>query len=1013
MSRFPYLVLAIAKIACWTRAVLRHHGALVGKLPRVAGIGIRERLVSAFVGVASLTLLASVVALFSYSHIAQSLRRIETEGVAVMNRALLFAREAAEYSSMTSALQTARDKRSLTAAVAKLEAMHDEISATFGALKTNLPSAEALTQLEGSIGGLANSIQATAAAIDRRLTASGRRAELVERAMAAHRAIVEKLAPLLDDADFDLAIGFQSFGDIETLASAATWAKRAENNAAVLQSLSALRAESHIAIGILMEASLSPSIELLNPFRDQYIASSHRARKAVTSVPDGNVASKLRSAFEALLAFGRGGDDLFRARQDELTAFTESSQLVSSSQTSAAALARQVQDSVSIAQRRTAHVVAASYSAIASSRALLILLAVLSVTFAFGFAWIYVGRGLLSRLSKLNEAILALAGGNLEVEIPHGGHDELTRIAAAVEVFKRNAIAARQLEADKERARLADLTRREASFRLLFESNPVPMWVYDRNSLRFLSVNVAAVEHYGYSLEKFLSMTVLDIRPPAVREFVAEVLRKSGGNLFGEETWQHLKSDGTLFEVVAYSRALPYYGTEAALVAVIDITERKRAEARIAHMAHHDALTNLPNRVLLQERLQAALEHAQRHKKGVALLSLDLDRFKEVNDTLGHPIGDALLKSVTERLTGCVKEMDTVARLGGDEFVTVMSVNDNAATEAAALATKIHNSIASPFNLEGHQVTVGATIGIAIAPNDASDPDELLRSADLALCRAKSDGRGTYRFFETEMDRRLQDRRSLEHDLRNALAQGEFELHYQPLVNLARDEICGFEALLRWTHPTRGRVSPAEFVPLAEEIGLIVSIGEWVLRQACSEAATWPDNFKVAVNLSPAQFKCRHLAQTVVNALANAGMAANRLELEITESAMLHDEGAALATLTQLRDLGVRIALDDFGTGYSSLSNLRKFPLDKIKIDRSFVSDLSKANIDALAIVRSVAQLGAALGMATTAEGVETAEQRECVRVEGCTEIQGYFISPAVPTTEIAKFLGKQRSIAA
>jgi diguanylate cyclase (GGDEF)-like protein len=381
---------------------------------------------------------------------------------------------------------------------------------------------------------------------------------------------------------------------------------------------------------------------------------------------------------------------------------------------------------------------------------------------------------------------------------------------------------------------------------------------------------------------------------------------------------------------------------------------------------------------------------------------LDLDRFKEVNDTLGHSVGDALLIAVAERLRSCARETDTIARLGGDEFAIVQRVTDPA-TETAAFARRIQEAIAAPFDLDEQHVSVGTSIGIAIAPGDGTEPDRLMKNADLALYRAKNDGRGTFRFFEPEMDRRMQARRSLERDLRNALVNGEFALHYQPLINIERDEICGCEALLRWTHPERGKVAPSDFIPLAEETGLIVPIGEWVLRQACAEAATWPAHIKIAVNVSVGQFKSGNLVGLVVRALAATGMAPQRLELEITESVMLQDENGAFEVLNRLHDLGVRIALDDFGTGYSSLSNLRKFPFDKIKIDRSFVSDLSAANVDALAVVRSIAQLGVSLGIATTAEGVETKEQMDQVRAEGCTEMQGFLFSRAVPADEIAR----------
>jgi diguanylate cyclase (GGDEF)-like protein len=441
-----------------------------------------------------------------------------------------------------------------------------------------------------------------------------------------------------------------------------------------------------------------------------------------------------------------------------------------------------------------------------------------------------------------------------------------------------------------------------------------------------------------------------------------------------------------------------------------DITDYRRIEARIAHMAHHDVLTELPNRLLLRERLQRAVDVAQ-EGKGLAVLCLDLDRFKDINDTLGHMVGDGLLKVVADRLRDCVGEGDTVARTGGDEFAVVQSAAEQPIA-ATALATRIIQAIDEPLEIDGHQVVVGTSIGIAVSPSDGTDPNQLLKSADLALYRAKSEGRGIYRFFEPEMDAHMQARCRLQLDLRKALANGEFELYYQPLVNLERDRVCGLEALLRWHHPERGNVSPAEFVPLAEETGLIVPIGEWVLRQACAAAAAWPDQIKVAVNLSAMQFKGRHLVETVFSALAASGLQAHRLELEITESILLQNNEATLATLHQLRALGVRIALDDFGTGYSSLSYLRSFPFDRIKIDRSFVKDIAEG-AGSLNIVRAVTAMAAGLGMATTAEGVETREQLERVREEGCTEMQGYFFSPPRPIKDIERLLLSQVEAAA
>ena len=428
-----------------------------------------------------------------------------------------------------------------------------------------------------------------------------------------------------------------------------------------------------------------------------------------------------------------------------------------------------------------------------------------------------------------------------------------------------------------------------------------------------------------------------------------------------------------------------------------DVTERKRAEARIAHMAHHDALTGLPNRLLFREKLEEALGHAM-HGAHSHVLCLDLDHFKDVNDALGHPVGDKLLQQVSTRLKQSIDSADTVARLGGDEFAIIQRGAE--LRQSSELAQCLIETLSAPYDIDGHQVVIGCSVGIAIAPNDGDDPVALLKAADLALYRAKTNGRGTFQFYEAEMDARLQARRVLELDLRNALANEEFEVYYQPQINLDRNRISGFEALLRWNHPERGIVSPAVFIPVAEEIGLIGRIGAWVLKAACSEAMTWPDDIKVAVNLSPAQFKSRTLILDVTSALGVSGLRASRLELEITESVMLQDTEAVLMTLRQIQDLGVRISMDDFGTGYSSLSYLRKFPFDKIKIDQSFVRDLSE-RADSAAIVKAVATMSASLGMDTTAEGVETLEQLERVRLEGCTEVQGYFYSKPRPAREV------------
>ena len=444
-----------------------------------------------------------------------------------------------------------------------------------------------------------------------------------------------------------------------------------------------------------------------------------------------------------------------------------------------------------------------------------------------------------------------------------------------------------------------------------------------------------------------------------------------------------------------------------------DITSRRAAEAQIAHMAHHDALTSLPNRVLLRQRLEEALALVERGGQ-IAVLYLDLDHFKSINDTLGHGVGDELLEEVAKRLKNCIGEQDTIARLGGDEFAIVQT-DIASPSDVAHLSARIREVLTRPYDLEGHQVPADVSIGISIAPDDSRDPDQLLKNADMALYRSKADGRGTFRFFEPQMDERVKARRTLELDLRNAIVNGEFELYYQPLLNLEYQQISGCETLLRWHHPVRGMVSPGEFIPVAEETGLINQIGEWVLRQACREAASWPNNVAVAVNLSPVQFKNQNLAQLVVSALANSGLPAHRLELEITEAVLLQNNDATLATLHRLRELGVRIAMDDFGTGYSSLSYLRSFPFDKIKIDRSFINDIADKD-ESGAIVQAVTSLASRLNMATTAEGVETQAQLQILESLGCTEMQGYLYSRPVPAADVARLLpttGKPAACAA
>ena len=549
------------------------------------------------------------------------------------------------------------------------------------------------------------------------------------------------------------------------------------------------------------------------------------------------------------------------------------------------------------------------------------------------------------------------------------------------------------------RVDITDVKQREESLRMMFDSNPLPMLVVDLKTMGFLAANDAAAEHYGYSKQQLLTMTTLDIRPPEFRQEAAAFIKSAEGFSAGDRDWVHCKADGSTFIASVFSRPLDYRGRKAALAAIIDNTERNRHEQHIHHLAHHDSLTGLPNRMLFHEQLDAALRHTSATGTGFALLLLDLDHFKTVNDSLGHPVGDGLIVAASERLKKCVRRNDIVARLGGDEFAIIQE----SATDSYNIDLLAHRLVAAmteTFEVSGHRINVGASVGITRAPEDGTDSASLLKNSDLALYRAKADGRGTFRHFEPQMQLHLLTKRALELDLRSALKNGELVLYYQPIANIRTGTTVGFEALLRWQHPDRGLISPSEFVPIAEDTGLIGPIGAWVIEQACRDASTWQEGLTVAVNLSGDQFKHGNIISTVQRALAVSGLRAGRLELEITETVLLEQANEPLIALKALRSLGVRIAMDDFGTGYSSLGYLQKYPFDKIKIDQSFIRGLGGSPHNA-AIVRAILAIGHSLNIKVSAEGVQSEEELAILRDLGCVEGQGFYFSKPIPAKEI------------
>jgi diguanylate cyclase (GGDEF)-like protein len=518
--------------------------------------------------------------------------------------------------------------------------------------------------------------------------------------------------------------------------------------------------------------------------------------------------------------------------------------------------------------------------------------------------------------------------------------------------------------------------------------------------------------------ERFLELLHLQNAPVHVGMRIASLVRHSihAGNhkgrrateVFGEldhclrqDSFDQVQISPDGECVIGLSRRLMAGG--GSVVILEDITERKRAQERIAHLARYDELTGLANRTQFRERISGMLAAVNRRESCLAIHLIDLDRFKSINDTLGHPIGDKLLKDVAFRLIGVMRPTDIITRFGGDEFV-VLQTGIERQKDVQALAQHLVKALEEPFEIEGHRIDIGASIGIAMAPVDGADADQLLKKADMALYAAKNSGGGKHYFFVAEMEEVAQARRALELDLREALGSEQFHLNFQPLVDLRTGRVTACEALLRWVHPQRGNVPPSVFIPVAEETGLIVPLGEWVLEHACNEAATWPDAVKVAVNLSPVQFRDRSFPLQVVSALAKSGLEARRLELEITERVLLEESEGTVAAMEQINNLGVSLSLDDFGTGYSSLNYLRKFPFHKIKIDQSFIRDLGKDG-DARPIIRAVASLGAGLDKIVVAEGIETKEQMELVSAQGCHEGQGYYFSQPLTGKAVRSWL--------
>jgi diguanylate cyclase (GGDEF)-like protein/PAS domain S-box-containing protein len=974
---------------------------------------IGVRLFIAFGIVSATTVLAAAVAFVSYEGLGVTVDALTTTTLPAMEASLNVVDRSSDITAAAPAMLAAQTQADAAAVSKQIVGEHQQLMDAVARLSGHR---ELVVQLTGYAAQMRRQLDALAAIVDRRLYLKAALEQQMAGITVAQHDIAQSLAPLLDDAAFNLTMELSQ--DRSDGASDHVNHLVPGRGAELLavEDLYEIRAESNRLTGLLTAAAIVPNEDILTPMRDSATAASEQITRASVRLSQLADSIRLRASLVALQAHMARNQTVFDLRGRELHVVAKAEAALATNRVLAEKLNAVAQQVVQDEEADARKAAAKSYAEIRLAQRLLAGIVSFSLIVAIMITWRYVGRKVVRRLSGLASVMHNLAEGNTDIVIPgREERDEIGAMAVALDVFRSHVIENRRLMAERDQQRqqaeenrraaliVAHATQETARLRQLSDSTFEGLLIHRDGTV--LDANTAFCGMTGYNLSQ--------VRGQPLARFATTWTDALDGPAYADGAQMReimvTMGNGETLPVEVRSRDIDYAGSPARVTALRDIRERRAAEDRIRFLAHHDALTGLANRFQLNDIATREVAAARRSGKTLAVLCMDLDRFKSVNDTVGHDGGDFLLKQVADRIRETVRSTDIVARTGGDEFV-VIQTELSQASDAAQLARRLIDRLSEPYDINGQPFRIGASIGIAIHPRDGDQVDVLLKHADLALYQVKSKDRGDLCFFEAEMDALLRERRVMEQELAYAIRAGEMKLAFQPIFGTQSGEVITLEALVRWDHPRRGVLPPGLFIPLAEETNLIIPLGEWVLEAACHAAMTWQLPCRVAVNVSARQFSGSDLPGQVAKVLDRTGLPANRLELEVTESLVITNTERALEALSALKHLGVRIVLDDFGTGYSSLSYLQRFPFDKIKIDKSFIDDLA-SNKDARAIVNGIMEMSHQLNIDVTAEGVETSSQLALLRSGLCDEIQGFLLGRPMRSEKIKDYLAGACSV--